>query len=157
MRLYRIGPARYLENYRGLGASYQDGARWNNPGLPILYFGASASVAMLEMANYLPSPRLVPDDYRLGVYEIDDDVAVQSWSVADLPEQWNTYPHQAETQQLGSQWLTDMRSALLLVPSAAVPGGLENNILVNPLHPDAKGITLVASQDKLFSDRLFSV
>ena len=32
MRLHRICHARYLEDLRGLGASYRDGARWNEPG-----------------------------------------------------------------------------------------------------------------------------
>ena len=32
MRLYRICHVRYLENLRGLGASYRDGARWNERG-----------------------------------------------------------------------------------------------------------------------------
>ena len=58
MRLYRIGRQAYLEDYRGLGASYLDGGRWNAAGVPALYFAETASVAMLEMANYLPSPRL---------------------------------------------------------------------------------------------------
>ena len=56
MRLYRICHARYLEDLRGLGASYRDGARWNEPGFPIVYFAETPSVAMLEMAHYLPSP-----------------------------------------------------------------------------------------------------
>ena len=34
MRLYRICHVRYLEDLRGLGASYRDGARWNEPGFP---------------------------------------------------------------------------------------------------------------------------
>ena len=36
MRLYRICHARYLEDLRGLGASYRDGARWNEPGFPVI-------------------------------------------------------------------------------------------------------------------------
>ncbi|MDD9984143.1 MAG: RES family NAD+ phosphorylase [Gammaproteobacteria bacterium] len=70
MRLYRICHVRYLQDLRGLGASYRDGARWNEPGFPVVYFAETPSVAMLEMAHYLPSPRLVPPGYRLGVYEV---------------------------------------------------------------------------------------
>lgn len=64
MRLFRICPEQYLENYSGLGASYRDGARWNKAGIPVLYFALSPAVALLEMGNYLPSPRLVPKSYR---------------------------------------------------------------------------------------------
>ena len=56
MRLYRICHVRYLEDLRGLGASYRDGARWNEPGFPIVYFAETPSVAMRKMAHYLPSP-----------------------------------------------------------------------------------------------------
>ena len=58
MRLYRICRVEHLEDYSGLGASYRDGGRWNEAGLAVLYFAETASVAMLEMANYLPSRRL---------------------------------------------------------------------------------------------------
>lgn len=60
MQLFRICPEPYLENPSGPGGSHQDGARWNSPGHPVLYFALSASTALLEMANYIPSPRLVP-------------------------------------------------------------------------------------------------
>ena len=51
MQIYRICPEAFLEDYRGLGASYRDGARWNHPGSPVQYFAASASVAMLELGE----------------------------------------------------------------------------------------------------------
>jgi len=70
MKLYRICPEQYLKNYTGLGASFKNGARWNNKGIPVLYFALSPSVAMLEMANYLPSPRFVPKSYCLGEYNL---------------------------------------------------------------------------------------
>ena len=88
MRLYRIGRQAYLEDYRGLGASCLDGGRWNAAGVPALYFAETASVAMLELANYLPSPRLVPTSYRLGIFEVPEDTAVDRWPVADLPAGW---------------------------------------------------------------------
>ena len=99
MRLFRICHVRYLEDLRGLGASYRDGARWNEPGFPIVYFAETPSVAMLEMAHYLPSPRLVPPGYRLGVYEVSDDVALERWHVHDLPEGWDRYPHPRSTER----------------------------------------------------------
>ena len=104
MRLYRICPENLLENYSGRGASYQDGGRWNRAGLPVLYFACSASVAMLEMANYLRSPGLVPKSYRLGIFETGD-IGFEQWGIEDLPTRWNDYPYPAATQELGSRWL----------------------------------------------------
>ena len=94
MRLYRICPENLLENYRGRGASYQDGGRWNRAGLPVLYFACSASVAMLEMANYLRSPGLVPKSYRLGIFETGD-TGYEQWGIEDLPAGWNTHSSRA--------------------------------------------------------------
>ena len=90
---------------RGLGASYRDGARWNEPGFPFVYFAETPSVATLEMAHYLPSPRLVPPGYRLGVYEVSDGVALERWHVHDLPEGWDRYPHPRTTRRMGTLWL----------------------------------------------------
>ena len=117
MRLYRICHVRYLEDLRGLGASYRDGARWNEPGFPIVYFAETPSVAMLEMAHYLPSPRLVPPGYRLGVYEVADEVALERWHVRDLPEGWDRYPHPRATRRMGTSWL--MRKEAPLWPYRA--------------------------------------
>ena len=157
MRLYRIAPEQFLEDYRGLGASYRYGARWNLPGQPVPYFGTAAGIALLEMANYLPSPRLVPEDYRLDVYEISDSIELERWGLDDLPSSWNAHPQRAETQAMGSQWLAGCRTAVLKVPGAAVPNGLECNIVVNPLHPEVVdgSIQLVESYDKIYSDRVF--
>ncbi len=155
MQLYRICPEQFLEDYRGRGASFQGGARWNKAGLPALYFAASASVAMLEMAHYLPSPRLVPPSYRLGTYEIGSGAAIDQWPVEELPDDWNSFPYPASTQVLGSSWLVAAQSAFLIIPSAAVPGGLENIVLVNPDHAEARTITLVAAEARIYNERAF--
>ena len=156
MQVYRICPEQYLEDYSGLGASYRDGARWNVEGIPVFYFATSASLAMLELANYLPSPRLVPANYRLGIYTLSGRVKMDTWSVADLPEQWNQYPYPASTQQLGAAWLRSRKRLALRVPSAAVPGGLEKCVVINPLHAAINQLKLVGERHDIYSKRIFS-
>jgi len=156
MQLYRICPERYLEDYSGLGASYRDGARWNVEGIPVIYFATTISLAMLELANYLPSPRLVPPIYRLGIYTLSGRVKVDTWSVSDLPKQWNHYPYPSSTQQLGTAWLKTRNRLALLVPSAAVPGGLEKCVVINPLHSAISQLKLVDRRDDIYSERIFA-
>jgi RES domain-containing protein len=60
MLIYRGVKQDYLESYDGMGNSYRKGARWNFPNHPVLYFAPNPSVAALELANYFPSPDLVP-------------------------------------------------------------------------------------------------
>ncbi|MCP4406996.1 MAG: RES family NAD+ phosphorylase [Gammaproteobacteria bacterium] len=155
MKLYRICPEFHLENYSGMGASYQDGARWNKAGTPVLYFALSPAVALLEMGNYLPSPRLVPKSYRLGIYELPEAVVYDTLSNGQLPEDWSLYPFPASTQTLGTEWLRKRQNPVLLVPSAAVPAGLERIAILNPLHPDCKKLRLEKITADLYNKRAF--
>ena len=158
MKLYRITKACYLENYSGLGASFQSGARWNQKGHPVLYFATSPSVALLEMANYLPSPRFIPKDYRLGIYQLAENTAITTVSTADLPEHWADYPYPNTTQHIGSVWLKNATSLALSVPSAAVPGGLENIVMINCklLCQDKPQLKLIDATADLYNKRMFS-
>ena len=156
MRLHRICHVDHLENYRGLGASYRDGGRWNEPGIPVLYFAETASVAMLEMAHYLPSPRLVPAAYRLGVYEVAGNPSREHWTVDELPADWDRFPYPPSTQRMGSDWLRQGSASLLAVPSAAVPGGLENIVVAGPDRLDAASIRLTGVQERLYNPRAFA-
>lgn len=144
-----------MENYTGLGASYKDGARWNSKGYPVLYFALSPATAMLEMANYLPSPRLVPADYRLGVYELPDTAVITELPDEQLPGDWAVYPYPTSTQQIGDKWLSNGDASALLVPSTAVSRGLEKIAVVNPAHPDSKKIHLVEAVTELYNQRSF--
>ncbi len=73
----------------------------------------------------------------------------------ELPDDWNSFPYPASTQVLGSSWLVAAQSAFLIIPSAAVPGGLENIVLVNPDHAEAQTITLLAAETRIYNDRAF--
>ena len=156
MRLYRICHVDHLESYQGLGVSYRHGGRWNEPGIPVLYFAATAGVAMLEMANYLPSPRLVPASYRLGVYEIAGNPSTERWTARDLPADWDWFPYPRSTQRMGSDWLTRGSASLLVLPTAAVPGGLDDIVLATPIRLDAASIRLTAVQERLYNPRAFA-
>ena len=156
MKLYRISSAKYLKNMRGLGASYQDGARWNRPGQPVIYFALSPAVAMLEMANYIPSPRLVPKSYRLGIYEVPDNISKLEIPKEKLPDSWSEFPYPITTQTLGGDWLDKGEELILLVPSVAVSGGLEQIAVINPLHSECSQIKLIDSTVNIYNERTFS-
>lgn len=155
MRLYRITKEKYLDNFTGRGKSFSDGGRWNLAGIPVLYFASTPSVALLEMANYLPSPRLVPKSYRLGIYELPDSVSCISLTVENLPKNWAEYPYPSSTQKIGSRWLNENNSLCLSVPSVATPAGMENIIVVNPNHPQIVDLKLIAVVSDLYNERAF--
>ncbi len=151
MRLYRIGRLEHLEDFSGLGASYHGGARWNEAGIPALYFAETASVAMLQMANYLPSPRLVPSSYRLGIYDLPNDTPTERWLVSMLPSDWRDFPYPKSTRQMGTDWLIGGDAHLLVVPSAAVPAGLETIVLASPARIGAGAIRLIGMEADIYN------
>ncbi len=152
--LYRICPEEYVDNFSGLGGSYQRGARWNPKGYQVMYFSFSPAVAMLEMANYLPSPRLVPKNYRLASYQVE--ASLVDALAEPLPKNWAAYPHPLTTQLIGERWLKSNANLCLEVPSAATPNGMESIALVNVVHPSCKALKLVELTDKLFNERAFT-
>lgn len=155
MYLYRIGPEQFLDDFSGRGASFQDGARWNHIGSPVIYFGLSPATAMIEMANYLPSPSLVPRSYKLGQYTLPDKVKFDELKLTELPDDWYTFPHPKSTQDIGTQWLMKSKKLLLIVPSSSIPGGLEKNAVINPLHPDVSNLKLVEKFNQIYDERMF--
>ena len=155
MRLYRITKEKYLENFTGEGKSFTDGARWNSPGIPVLYFATTPSIALLEMANYIPSPRLVPPNYRLGIYELPDNFSSKILKVEDLPSDWGNYPYPLSTQKIGSEWLVSKNHLCLFVPSVAIPAGMENIIVINPKHSEISNLRLVGIESRLYNKRAF--
>ncbi|MEO1672895.1 MAG: RES family NAD+ phosphorylase [Cyanobacteria bacterium J06631_2] len=155
MRLYRITKEKYLTNFSGRGKSFLDGARWNSPGIPVLYFACTPSVALLEMANYIISPRLVPKSYRFGIYELPDTSSSKTLSIGEMPSDWTDFPYPLSTQIVGSEWLLSNESLCLIVPSVAVPAGMENIAVVNPSHPEIKDLKLTSIESDLYNKRAF--
>jgi RES domain-containing protein len=58
-----------------------------------------------------------------------------------------------DTPTLTRAWFNERRTALLRVPSAIVPAAF--NYLLNPMHPDAARVSVVAQQTAEFDARLF--
>ena len=155
MHIYRISKLAYMENYSGRGASFLNGGRWNPAGLPVLYFAQTPAVAMLEMAHYSLSPRLVPQSFRLGVYELPDDTCAQALS-EPYSENWNANVYPRSTQQTGKKWLESAGSLILWVPSTALPIDTDKIAVLNPLHPDIKYLKLISSEKEIYNKRAFS-
>ena len=72
--------------------------------------------------------------------DIPEDVSRTALEVRRLPTDWRAYPAPASQADLGTRWIREGRTALLVVPSAVIPA--EWNYLINPRHPDVKAIRL---------------
>lgn len=157
-QFFRIVKQKYINNLNGRGGAFDRGGRWNKPDYPIIYFGISASIAMLEMGNYAPSPRSGPKSAKVGVYEFTKEVAIERLEREDLPDDWMEFDYPTSTQEIGTDWLTEQSSVGLMVPSAAVPSGgdLDYCVLINPNHSDIQYLSLIDVRLPIYNDRLFT-
>lgn len=114
------------------------GGRWNSPGVSVVYFAESISLAVLEVLVHLQATRIL-DSYSLIRIDFEAS-AVRTMGADTLPPTWADFPAPAELQALGDAWVESSDSALLRLPSSIVP--LEHILLLNPRHPDCNRLTV---------------
>jgi RES domain-containing protein len=147
--VWRISNYLELSGQGGLRAA----ARWHNAGKPIVYTASSPASALLEVLVHLELDdfEYLPSSYRLLKIEVPDEVAVAEIDERNLDANWCKQSEM--TRGIGDQWLRDLSSALLAVPSAIVP--YTKNYLINPAHRDAKKIKVKSHGSYPFDFRLF--
>ncbi len=146
-------PTYVADDLGGIGAK-ASGGRWNRVGQAVVYSSASIALACLETLVHLKSAGLPLNRYLVRI-DIPDPVwrAARVFSAATLPVGWDAMPTGRASLDCGGQWLGSNGSALLVVASAIVPQ--ENNVLINPAHPDAARITAHKLSQWLYDPRLF--
>jgi len=149
VQIFRISDERH-PIWDGNGAALI-GGRWNSPGKPVIYASLSYSCAMLEVLAHANIGR-IPASHRFVVVDVPDHVSVESLDEFKLPSGWDS-ECSATARVIGDRWLMDARSALLIVPS--VIARIDRNVLVNPLHLDAKQLIVSESQKVMWDKRLF--
>lgn len=149
MRIYRIADERH-PIWDGTGAALI-GGRWNSPGKPVIYGSLSYSCAMLEILAHANIGR-IPDTHQYVTAEVPKSVSVEILEGNILPQGWDS-ENSATARAKGDQWLLEVRSAILIIPS--VIAKIDQNALVNPLHPDAKKLVISAPQKVIWDKRLF--
>ena len=151
MILWRL-TRRSHADLRGRGGEFADG-RWHTRGRPVVCGASTAALAALEVRVHLDLPfDLLPDDYVLMRIVGPDDMAVHTIEPADLQEGWWT-PDCQLCRPIGDVWFAERASALLRVPSAIIP--FEQNVLINPLHPDSTRLSIVDNTPFAWDSRLW--
>ena len=148
--LWRLYRAKYGAGLDGIGGTFADG-RWHSRGDRVVYFGASAAIAVLERLAHTDAD-LLPADLRLGRFEYPEAVSVLNVEeFSALPPDW--VRDEAATRGIARQWWRARSSCLLAVPSALLPE--ESNMVLNPQHPEAGSLQLVGERPFGFDPRLF--
>jgi len=146
--LWRISNHDSLDGRGGLLAS----ARWHSQGRPIVYLAASPAGVLVEvLVNLEVDPVRVPPTYTLLKIEAPDDISMARLEADSLPENWRQ--DLVWSRSRGDEWLEAGQQVLLEVPSAILPDTY--NILLNPLHPDARRIRILSHAAYAYDQRLF--
>lgn len=149
MLVYRILKAKYASDISGFGSTLVAG-RWHLASKsPILYTSSNISLAILECVVHLTSS-VKPPELLLITLEIPD-AGIVTISNADLPDNWNKKGYYDNVQRWGTDWLQSLTSLAIAVPSVT---SSDNNILVNPSHPDFGAVTITNSRPITLDDRL---
>ena len=85
--------------------------------------------------------------------EAPESISIEHVSVAFLPSNWRMSPPPAELQAIGERWVRSGLSVCLRVPSAIIPQ--ENNLLVNPSHPDFRKLRFSGITGFKFDPRMW--
>lgn len=126
------------DDLTGAGAKHT-GGRWNRPGNAMLYAAENIALACLETYIHLKAGGLPLNRYLVRL-DIPDSVwsAALTMASSTAPVGWDAVPTGKVSLDHGDRWIASNATALLITPSVIV--NEERNVLINPLHPDAKSI-----------------
>ncbi len=115
----------------------------------MIYSSEHYSTALLEKLVH-GSGRLPPNQHYVEI-TIPRGLSYETFSQPALPG-WDSMPATV-SKVFGEAWCVERRSVVLIVPS--VVARLDNNILVNPAHPEFSSITAGLHQPVYWDRRLF--
>lgn len=142
----RLSKARHKKQaFTGQGNQFTSG-RWHNQMVSIVYASETFALAALEVFVHLQQQATHIKFVSFEI-QIPDKLVLEVEDIASLPKRWRSQPPGSQTKKIGSSWVTSKRSAVLSVPSVIIPQN--RNLLLNPMHPDFKKISI--GQAKLFS------
>lgn len=146
---YRIGdPAGTYPIFDATGSTIAPG-RWNTPASPVIYTSERYSTALLEKLVH-GSGRLPPNQHYVEI-TIPRGLSYEVFAPEMLPG-WDAMPA-LPSKLFGEAWRRERRSAILIVPS--VVARLDNNVLINPVHPEFRSITASLHRPVFWDQRLF--
>ncbi len=130
------------------------GGRWNRRGQAAVYAVSNISLACMETIVHLAG-----GDLPLHRYLVRIEVPGDLWSTAavltpnDAPIGWDAVPAGKVSIDHGTDWLRSGCSLLLRVPSVIVPE--EENVLINPAHPDIVRLVVAKVRKWLYDARVW--
>jgi len=145
--VFRITLQRYA------GSLYASGYPncWNSKGIRMIYASGSRALATLENIVHRSGEGL-NGMFTIMEIKIAESLDIFEIKSKQLPAGWTSRKNRSITQFIGDEWIRHNSSVVLLVPSVIIPG--ENNVLLNPAHPDFKKVKIIRSEQFAFDPRI---
>lgn len=155
MVLWRIAteaPEYRATDATGAGARLS-GGRWNHKGVAVVYSAPSIALVALEAIIHLSVPAPPFNRYLIRI-DVPDAVwdRRQSIDKNSAPGGWDAEPVGLSSLEYGDAWVKSGENALLSVPSVVIP--MEQNVLINPSHPEAAQLSFTNTGKFLFDRRI---
>lgn len=110
-------------------SSFRNGARWNSPGVAAMYTSVNPQNAMLEIANYLGTPKLANATYVMCVFEFTS-LRLYHLVPDELPADWHSVFKPDAAKKLGDSYLNNPNYDGIVVPSVTI----NQSIAMHPLN-----------------------
>lgn len=136
----------------GTGARLS-GGRWNHKGIAVVYAAPSIALVALETIIHLSAPALPFNRYLIRI-DVPDEVWRRRQDIdnENAPAGWDAEPVGLTSLEYGDAWIKSMSSALMCAPSVVIP--MEQNVLINPCHPEASQLIFTNTGKFLFDRRI---
>ena len=150
MRVWRLTRAAHArDTLSGRGAALV-GGRWNSPGVRIVYASTHRSLALLEMLVHVQRDTVPPTSCSSrSTSPIASSDPLRHFPPAGMP--CPGVPRRGSSGIAGPPSATRLA---VLVPSIVVPA--EENVLINPLHPQAIRLQAHPPEPFPLDQRLFA-
>ncbi|WP_343552000.1 RES family NAD+ phosphorylase [Pantoea sp.] len=148
---YRLVKEEYASDaFSGAGAE-KWGGRWNPPGIKTVYLSSSKALATLELVVHAGKAMLEKSRFVVFTLPIPES-EIMVLDCSKLPNNWEKYQQQEETQAMGAAFLNlDGGYPLLLTVPSILTG--EDNAILNPDHPSAADVFAHATSAPFALDR----
>jgi RES domain-containing protein len=147
MVVYRICLEKWASKLQASGNE----ACWNTKGKAVIYTASSRALACLENLVHRGGEGL-NGLFKTVVIEIPDNIEIAEIDLKELLINWVDYKNYSKCQRIGDEWITNMKSCVLKVPSSIIPN--EHNYIINTKHPDFNNIRIINIEDFIFDSRV---
>ena len=149
MKVYRIVKMRRrTSDLSGTGA-FNDGGRWNSPGVFALYTSENPALALLEVLVHVDESELPPHLFLMTI-EVDDKAPLYTVPDTRLPANWRV-PDNMELKRIGDNVFRKNIHVGIKAKSAVLPN--QFNYILNPDHPDYTKMVRVMKVEPLDVDQ----